>query len=118
MSQKAAAFWLTIFVNVSIVAGRSRNWAGCPLAVSRRPMLIHTGHAMLHVYAVALKSRFQSGMVGARHGHGLVCVNPTRPHYVNQMGKLNNTTWARRGAARHGVCVCVRARVCVCVCVN
>jgi len=28
--QKAAVFWLTTFVNVRVVAGRSRTWAGPP----------------------------------------------------------------------------------------
>ena len=48
--------------------------------------------------AVALKSRFQNGMVGARHGHGMASVNQTRPHCVNQMGK----TQSKPLAARHG----------------
>ena len=33
-SQKAAAVWLTTFVNVHIVAGRSQTWAGRSQAVS------------------------------------------------------------------------------------
>ena len=36
---------MTTFVELRVVAGRSRNWAGRPQAVSRRPMLIHTCHA-------------------------------------------------------------------------
>jgi hypothetical protein len=39
--------------------------------------------------AVALRSRFQNGMVVAWHGRGMACVNRTRPHCVNQMGKTN-----------------------------
>jgi len=45
-------------------------------------------------------------MAGARHGHGMVFVNQTRPHSVNQMGKTRSkpmatrygrgTAWARR----------------------
>ena len=67
--QKAAAFWLTNFVNVCVVARRSRTWAGWPHAVKRRPMLIHTFHAVLMpCCAVASRSRFQSGMVGAWRG--------------------------------------------------
>jgi hypothetical protein len=54
------------------------------------PMLIHTFHAhatpMPHC-AVALRSRFQNDMVLACHGSGMTCVNQTRPHRVNQIGK-------------------------------
>jgi hypothetical protein len=37
--------------------------------------------------AVALRSRFQNGMVFAWQGRGMVCVNQKLPHCVNQMGK-------------------------------
>jgi len=37
-----------------------------------------------------LKSRFQNGMVGARHGHGMASVNQTRPHCVDQMVKTHS----------------------------
>jgi hypothetical protein len=47
--------------------------------------------------AVALRSRFQNGMVVAWQGRGMACVNQTRPHYVNQMGK----TQSKPLAARH-----------------
>ena len=75
-SQKAATFWLTIFVNIRLVAGRSQDWAGRPQAIERRPMLIHTRQAVpMPCCAVALRSRFQNGMVGARHGRCIACVN-------------------------------------------
>jgi hypothetical protein len=52
--------------------------------------------------AMALRSRFQYGMV--MHGTGAawawVCVNETRAHCVNQMGK----TQSKPLAARHGMC--------------
>jgi hypothetical protein len=38
---------VTTFVELRVVAGRSRTRAGRPHAVSRRPMLIHTYHAAL-----------------------------------------------------------------------
>jgi hypothetical protein len=38
---------ITTFVELRMVAGRSRTQAGRPHAVSGRPMLIHTHHAML-----------------------------------------------------------------------
>jgi hypothetical protein len=45
-SQKAIAFWLTIFVNVRVAVGRSRTWTSRPQSVERRPILIHTCHAV------------------------------------------------------------------------
>jgi hypothetical protein len=48
--------------------------------------------------AVALRSRFQNGMVVAWHGRGMARVNQTQPHCVNQMGK----TQSKPLAARHG----------------
>jgi len=90
---------ITKFVELRMVVRRTRTPAGRPLAVSRRPILIHTSHAApLPCCAVALRSRFQNGMVGARHGHGMVFVNQTRSHCVNQMGK----TQYKPLAARHG----------------
>jgi hypothetical protein len=59
------------FVELRVVAGRSRKRAGRPHAVSGRPMLIHTYHAAPMPWcAVALRSRFQNGMVVAWHGNG------------------------------------------------
>ena len=40
----------------------------------------------------------KNGMVGAWYWHGMACVNQTRPHCVNQMGK----THSKPLAARHG----------------
>jgi hypothetical protein len=87
------------FVELRVVAGRSWTRAGRPHAVSGRPMLIRTCHAMrITRCAVALRSRFQNGMVVAWHGRGMACVNQTRSHCVNQMGK----TRCKPLAARHG----------------
>jgi len=52
--------------------------------------------ASLPCCAVALRSRFQNGVVGARQGRGMVCVNETRPHCVNQMGKTQSKPLAKR----------------------
>jgi hypothetical protein len=49
----------TTFMELRVVARRARMRAGHPHAVSGQPMLIHTCHAM------ALRSRFQYGMVVA-----------------------------------------------------
>jgi hypothetical protein len=59
------------FVKVRVVAGIGRTRAGRPHAVSGRPMLIHTCHAVpMPRCAVALRGRFQNGMVVAWHGNG------------------------------------------------
>ena len=72
-SQKAEAVLLTTFVNVCVVAGRSWTAAGHSQAVSRRPTLIHTCHALpLSHCALGLRSRFQNGMVRAQQGHSMV----------------------------------------------
>jgi hypothetical protein len=58
-------------------------------------------HMPCHAHArcaVALRSRFQNSMVVAWHGRGMACVNQTRPHCVNQMGKAQSKPLA----ARHG----------------
>jgi hypothetical protein len=101
---------ITTFVELRLVAGRSRTWAGRPHAVSGGPMLIHTCHAMpMPRCAVVLRSRFQNGMVVAWHGRGMACVNQTRSHSVNQMGKTQSkplAAWYGRGTTweRHGIC--------------
>jgi hypothetical protein len=59
--------------------------------------------------AVVLRSLFQNYMVVAWHGRGMTCVNQTRPHSVNQMGKKQSKHLAVRhvtGTAwkLHGMC--------------
>jgi hypothetical protein len=49
--------------------------------------------------AVALRSRFENGMVVAWQGRGMAFVNQKRPHYINKMGK----TKSKPLAARHGI---------------
>jgi hypothetical protein len=44
----------------------------------------------------SLTERLISGIAGDRHGNGMVCVNETRPHYVNQMGKTQSNDLAQR----------------------
>jgi hypothetical protein len=59
---------ITTFVELRVVAGRSRTRVGRPHAVSGRPILIHICHAMpMPRCAVALKNRFQNGMGAAWH---------------------------------------------------
>jgi hypothetical protein len=77
---------VTTFVELRVVAGRSRTRAGRSHALSGRPMLIHTYHAFpMPRCAVVLRGRFQNGMVVAWQGNGMARVNQTRPHCVNQM---------------------------------
>jgi hypothetical protein len=90
---------LITFVELRVVAGRNRTQEGRPYAVSGRPMLTHTCHAIpMPRCAVALISRFRNGMAVVWHGRGIACVNLKRPHSVNQIGK----TQSEPLAARHG----------------
>jgi len=73
---------IIIFVELGVVAGRSRNLAGSPLAVSRRPCC-----------AVGLRTAWSE--------HGMASVNQTKPHCVSQMGN----THSKPLAAQHAMCV-------------
>ena len=75
---------LIIFVEIRVVAGRSRTRAGSP-----------TGRLSTAVLCRGLE---KNGMVRAWHGRSMASVNQTRPHCVNQMGK----THCKPLAARHG----------------
>jgi hypothetical protein len=46
----------------------------------------------------SLSERPGRGLAGERRGRGMACVNPTRPHSVNQMGK----TQSKPLGERHG----------------
>jgi hypothetical protein len=97
---------LITFVELRVIAGRSRTRAGRPHAVSGRPMLIQTCHAALCRDLEKSLSERHGGMVRARHGRGMACVNQTRPHCVNQMGKTQSELLAARhgrGTAGHGM---------------
>ena len=78
---------ITIFMELRVVAGRSRTQAGCPQAVSRRSCC-----------AVPSEEQHGQSMAWVRHGHGLVRVNQTRQHCINQMEK----TQSKPLVARHG----------------
>ena len=62
---------ITIFVELRVVAGRSRTRAGSP-----------TGRLSTPVLCRGLE---KSDNFRARHGHGMASVNETRPHCANQM---------------------------------
>jgi hypothetical protein len=61
--------------------------------------------------------RHGRGMAGERHGNDMACVNLTRPHCVNQMGKTQSKPLVEphgRGTAweRHGMCESNTAALC------
>jgi hypothetical protein len=105
---------VTNFLELRVVAGISRTLAGRQHAVCARPMLIHTYHAVsmpssCRDPAMAFRVRFQKDIFVAWQGNGMVCVNQTRSHCVNQMGKTRSKALAERhgrGTAweQHGVC--------------
>ena len=85
---------ITTFVELRLVAGRSRTRAGSPQAVPRRMYC-----------AVALRRTAWS-----EHGIGMAGVNQTQTHCVNQTGKTHSkplgaghgrgTAWAQNGHGR------------------
>jgi hypothetical protein len=79
---RIAMLLITNFVELRVVAGRSRTRAGGPQTVSRRPCCV-----------VALRRTAWSE-------HGMASVNQTRPHCVNQMGKIHS----RPLGERHVMC--------------
>ena len=84
---------VTIFVELRVVAGRSRTRAGKPI-----------GRLLTDVLLRGLE---KNGMVRALYGHGMASVNQTRPHCVNQMRKTHSQPLAtRHGMAgeRHAIC--------------
>jgi hypothetical protein len=71
-------------------------------------MLIHTYHAIpipspYRDPAMALRGRFQKGIFVAWQGNGMVRVNQTRPHYVNQMGKTQSKALAEQHGRGNGM---------------
>jgi hypothetical protein len=89
---------LITFVELRVVAGRSRKRADRPHAVSGQPKLIHTCHAhaaMCGGFEKSLSGRRGHGM--ARVRQGMACMNQTRPHCV-----IKWETQSKPLAARHG----------------
>jgi hypothetical protein len=65
-------------------------------------MLIHTCHAhsaLCRGLDKSLSERHGRGKTRVRHRRGMACVNQTRPHCVNQMGKTQTMA-----GERHGMC--------------
>jgi hypothetical protein len=109
----ASLFPVTTFVELRVVAGRSQTRAGRPHAVSGRPMLIHTYHAVPMPlscravpwpWEVAFRTAWSwHGMGTARARHGICESNMAALCMSN--GKDNLNPW-RHGMAgeRHGMC--------------
>jgi hypothetical protein len=91
---------ITNFLELRVVAGRSRTRAGRPHAGYGRPMLIHTYNAVpLPRPSRGLVRSFSKRHIRGMAGERLVCVNQTRPDCVNQ--------WERKSkplVERHGMC--------------
>jgi hypothetical protein len=92
-------FLITAFVELRVVAGRSRTRTGRPHAVSGRPVLIHICHAnaaLCRDLEKSLSERHGRGMARARHG---MCESNTAA-----LCKLNGkgTILTPSGTARHG----------------
>jgi hypothetical protein len=91
---------------LGVVAARSRTLAGGQHAASRRPILLFDSHNTIPFprcsHAVTLPRPCHEPAVKcifvAWQGNGMVCVNQTWPHCVNQMGK----TQSKPLAERHG----------------
>jgi hypothetical protein len=71
-SQKASSILANNLCECSYSYQKNRTWAGCPQAVERRLMLIHTSHAVPSCFcAMALRSHFQRGVVRGQQGRSL-----------------------------------------------
>jgi hypothetical protein len=79
---------ITNFLELGVVAARGRNQASRQHAV--------TLPSPCRDPAIALRGRFQKGIFVAWQGTGMVCVNQTRAHCVNQMGKIQSKALAER----------------------
>jgi hypothetical protein len=116
---------ITNFLELRVVAGISRNLAGRQHAVVGQPILIHIYHGVpmlfpcrhpaanlprpCHGLERSLSERHIRGIAGEWHGNGMVCVNQTRPHCVNQIGNTQSKPLEERhgrGKAweRHDMC--------------
>jgi hypothetical protein len=84
---------VTTFVELRVVAGRSRTQAGRPHAVSGRPILIHTCHAhaaLCRGLEKSLSERHGRGKARARHG---MC----KSNGKDTIQTLSGTAWQGNG---------------------
>jgi hypothetical protein len=86
---------ITNFMELGVLAVISRTLADRQHAVTLpRPC---------HDPVMALKSRFHKGIFLAWQGNDMVCVNQTRLHCVNQMGKTESKALAERHGRGNGM---------------
>jgi hypothetical protein len=52
----------------------------------------------------SVSKRHSRGIAGEQHGNGMACVNKTRSHCVNEMGKTQFKPLAERHGEQHGMC--------------
>jgi hypothetical protein len=91
---------VTIFLELRVAAEAGRQHAVPTLFACRHPAA---------TLPRTCRERHIGGMAGERRWNDIVCVNQTRPHCVNQMGKSQSKPLAERhgrGTAweRHGMC--------------
>jgi hypothetical protein len=106
-------FLVSTFLETCVVAAKSRTLAGGQHALSRWLMLLSDSHNTMpfprcshavtlprpcHESVISLSERHIRGMAGYRQGNGMVCLNQTRPHCINQIEK----TQSKPLAERHG----------------
>jgi hypothetical protein len=113
------------FLELRVVTGRRRTLAGRQHAVSGGSILIHTYHVVPMLFPCrhpaatlpqpdrglekSLSESHSRGVARERHGKGMVCVNQTRPHCVNQMGMTQSKPLAeghgrRTAGERNSTC--------------
>jgi hypothetical protein len=104
---------ITNLMELRVVAGRSRTLAGIWTADANSYIPCRSHAVTLtrpyHNPAVALKGRFQKGIFVAWQGNGMVRLNQTRPHCVNQMWRTQSKPLLERHGRgtvreRHGMC--------------
>jgi hypothetical protein len=93
---------ITTFVELRVVAGRSRTEAGGSLWIvdANSHMLCHAHAALCRGREKSLSERHGLGMARVRHRHGMASVYQRRPHCVNQTGKTQSIPLATRNGLR------------------
>jgi hypothetical protein len=90
---------VTTFLELRMVAGRRRKLAGRQNAVRTLFPCRHPAATLSRTcrgLERSLSERHIRGMAAERHENGMVYVNQTRPHCVNQMGKTQSQPLAER----------------------
>jgi hypothetical protein len=98
-------FLVTTFLALRVVTARSRTLAGgqnatCRLWTDDAIVWFTQCHSVPTLFACRHPVATMPRTCRERHRNGMVCVNQTRPHCVNQVGK----TQSKPLAERHGMC--------------